>query len=156
MLTATNVMLTYEQQRHFADHGWLLLANVLDEDQCRAYIAALDHCTRTRRSESADTGGEVMCFGNLELVDEIFIEWLRLPRILAANRQLLGTHLRFWGTSAHIKPPHPDRATRAEELMDPDRWGWHRALRPKWGTFPHDSDPQLVNCALLNNTDWPR
>jgi len=37
---------------------------------------------------------------------------------------------------------------RAAELSGPATFSWHRGLRPKWGNFPHDSDPQLMNCAF--------
>jgi hypothetical protein len=71
--------------------------------------------------------------------------------------QPLGARLRLAHTHAHIKVPHPERHTRATELADfggKFAIGWHRELRPKWGTFPHDMDPRLINCSYLNNITY--
>jgi hypothetical protein len=76
--------------------------------------------------------------------------------VLDANRQLLGAHLHLEHANAHIKVPHPDRHTRAADLRDlhGDAGHWHRGLRPKWGTFPHDTDPRLINCTYMNNITY--
>jgi hypothetical protein len=91
---------------------------------------------------------------NLVLYDDLFLQWYRLPGILDANRQLVGAHLHLNHEHADIKVPHPDRHTQAKELADPDGMGWHRGLRPKWGTFPHDTDPRLINCSFVNNITY--
>src|SRR5437867_1696415 len=117
-------MLTYDQLVHFADHGWVLLEHVLDEQQCKAYIDAIDHFARTRRpldpAPAANRLSDLTYVDNLMLYDDIFLQWFRLPGILDANRQLLGAHLHLAHSHAHIKVPHPDRHTRAKELADFD------------------------------------
>src|SRR5215472_1906575 len=132
-------MLTHEQLVQFADHGWVLLESVVDEDQCKAYRDALDHFVRTRRSfDPLNELIDLTVIDNMVLYDDLFLDWFKLPGVLDANRQLMGAHLHLDSVTAHIKVPHPDRHMRAEELADMDRWSWHRGMRPKWGIFPHD------------------
>jgi hypothetical protein len=153
-------MLTYDERSHFSDHGWVLLDGIFSEDQCRAYIGAMDHFARTRRSTdpSAAKGliDEMTYVDNLVLYDDIFLEWLKAPGILDANRQLIGAGVRLAHSHAHIKTPHPDRTTRRAELAnyEGNKESWHRELRPKWGTFAHDEDSRLVNCTYLNNITY--
>jgi hypothetical protein len=148
-------MLSPEQLAHVADHGWVLLENQLDPQQCDAYIAALDRVARTRRplAENKDAP-DLTWIDNVLYYDDSFVEWLKLPGILDANRQLVGARIRYNGSFAHIKRPHPDRHTRRQELADPDGWNWHRGFRPKWANFPHDSDDRLLNYAMVNNLTY--
>ena len=153
-------MLTYEQHVHFSDHGWVLLEDVLDGRQCSEYIDALDRFARTRLpldpSAALHITPELSYVDHLVLYDDLFLDWLRLPGILEANRQLVGARVQLAHSHAHIKRPHPERATRAEELGDyvAKKELWHRELRPKWGTFAHDHDPRLVNCSYINNITY--
>jgi hypothetical protein len=148
-------MLTLEQRRHFTDHGWVLLEGVLTSEQCQAYIDAIDRMARTTKSLGLfQDGPDLRSFDNLHLCDPIFLEWFKLPGIMAANRQLMGADLRLQSTIAHIKSPHPDRHTRERELRNPDTWGWHRGLRPKWLVVPDDQDPSLINVAFTNNITY--
>ncbi len=149
-------MLTFEKLLHFSEHGWVLLPGVFNGEQVAAYKAGLERLSRTRRAVEPGNDPELTVVDNMVMHDPLFLEWFRTPRILEANKQILGAQLRFQGVNAHIKRPHPDRNTRAAaaQLCDPDTLGWHRGLRPKWGNFPHDDDPRLMNCAFLNNITY--
>ena len=147
-------MLSHDQLRHFADHGWVLEENVLSPDQIEAYKAALErqsHYVRPLAHKDDDEIVHVDCMVN---GDPIFREWLMIPQVLEANRQLMGAEIKYETCHAMIKRPHPDRRTQHDPLRDPDKMGWHRGLRPKWGTFPHDTDPDLINCVFLNNITY--
>ncbi len=145
-------MLNGEQLLHFAEHGWVIMENVLDAEQCAAYRVALDRAVQSRVTD-VSANGELTVIDNIVLYDDIFVDWFTLPGILESNRQLLGAQLKFQGVNAHIKRPHPERHN-GRNLMDPDTFGWHRGLRPKWGNHLHDTDPRLINCSFLNNITY--
>jgi hypothetical protein len=147
-------MLAFDQLAHFADHGWVLLENVLNTDQCNAYIALLDRCARTRRPVESGRKTDTTQIDNPVLYDDLFLDWFKLSGILEANKQLIGAPLRLNTSYAHIRVPHPDRAARGVELVDPDRLGWHRDWRPKWGLVPHDMDAHLIHCIMTNNVTY--
>ncbi|HYE05591.1 MAG TPA: hypothetical protein VEL07_08665, partial [Planctomycetota bacterium] len=118
-------MLTRDQLEFFADHGWIVLDDVFDAARCAAFRAGLDRMAATRR-HSGGSCAQTVVVTHAVFDDPLFLAWLREPRILEANAQIIGDRLRFQGDNAFIRVPHPDRATRRDELMDPDTWGWHR------------------------------
>ena len=146
-------MLTHDQLKHFAERGWILLEGVLNREQVEAYKGKLDAARITYRPRQHTAGPpELTYVDRLVVIDPLFRDLLTLPAILEANKQLAGAALTLKTSWGMITKPHPDRHTRAEEFLDPDRQGgWHRGMRPKWGTFPHDTDENLVNCPWLNN-----
>ena len=86
--------------------------------------------------------------------DPLFREWLMIPQVLEANRQLMGAEIKYGDMPCHDqtaphRAPHP-----ARPLARSGKMGWHRGMRPKWGTFPHDTDADLVNCVFLNNITY--
>lgn len=147
-------MLSYDQLAHFADHGWVVLEDVLDAGQCAAYKDALDRCVRTRRPIQANKSADTTQIDNPVLYDDLFLEWFTLPGILEANRQLIGAPLRLNTSYAHIRVPHPAREAQGADLVAHDGLGWHRDFRPKWGSTPHDSDPRLLHCTMTNNVTY--
>ncbi len=146
-------MLSYEQRLHFTEKGWVLLEGIFDAGQVATYIHALDRVGRFYRPlATSQHTAETRMLDNLPLLDELFVRWLQTETVMEANRQCLGTGIRYHFSAAHIKNAHPERETRRAELLaDVDNWGWHRALRPKWGIFPDDHDPKLINATYLNN-----
>lgn len=138
---------------HLSEHGWVLLEDVLDDAACAAFRAGLDEMAATRRHH-ADTTDEITVVEHTAFYSPLFLSWLTLPRVLAANRQAMGDELRFQGDNAFIKRPHVERLTARERLVDPGTWGWHRGLRPKQGNQPHDDDPRLLHFTFLNNITY--
>ncbi|GAC1397882.1 MAG: hypothetical protein NVSMB65_16610 [Chloroflexota bacterium] len=147
-------MLTHEDLVHFADHGWVVREDVLDDAQCAAYRDALDRCARLRRPLAESHSRDTTQIDNPVLYDDLFADWLTTPGMLEANRQLIGAPLRLNQSYAHIRVPHPDRLTRGRDLVAPDGLGWHRDWRPKWGIFAHDADPRLIHCQMTNNVTY--
>lgn len=148
-------MLSYAQRKHFSEKGWVLLEDVFNADQVSAYIAAMDRAWAMRRClHTSEWTEEIVVLDNLVYFDQVFLEWLAVPGLIEANAQIMGSRVRFEAVFSHIKQPHKERHTRAEEFSNPDRWGWHRDLRPKWGVFPADDDPALINALLLNNVTY--
>ena len=140
--------------RHFSEHGWVLEENVLDADQIEAYKAGLERQSQYVRPLAHDDDDEIVHIDCMVNGDPIFREWLMIPEVLEANRQLMGAEIKYETCHAMIKRPHPERNAKREALRDPDEMGWHRGLRPKWGTFAHDTDPDLINCVFLNNISY--
>ena len=147
-------MLTYDGLLHFSEHGWVLEEDVLNTKQIESYKSALDKQAQYLRAIFHTDDDEITNIDCMVNFDPIFREWIMIPQVLEANRQLMGAQIKYEVSHAMIKKPHPDRRSRREELTDPDKMGWHRGLRPKWGVFPHDEDPKLINCTFLNNITY--
>ena len=143
-------MLTYEQLRHFADHGWVLEEDVFKQEQIDAYIVALARQARAMQPVTHTDDDEITNIDCMVNCDPIFRVRIMLPKVLEANRQLMGAEIKYEGCQAMIKRPHPDRHSHHNKLRNPNTVGWHRGLRPKWATFAHDTDPDLINCTFLN------
>ena len=144
-------MLSQHDLLHFSQRGWVLIPQAFDVCEVTAYKAGLDRLSQTRRSYEPGDDIEITILDNMVIHDASFMQWFENARVIEANKQLLGAQLRFQGVNAHIKRPDLDRNTRAAQLSDPETFGWHRGLRPKWGNFAHDTDSTLMNCAFLNN-----
>ncbi|MBA2481126.1 MAG: phytanoyl-CoA dioxygenase family protein [Planctomycetes bacterium] len=142
-----------QEVRHLSDHGWVLLVDVLDDRACGELRDGLDEMARTRRL-GAESTTETTVVEHATFYSPLFLRWLELPRVIAANRQAMGQELLFQGDNAFIKRPHIERTAAADRLADPDGWGWHRGLRPKHGNQPHDDDPCLLNFSFLNNITY--
>ena len=147
-------MLTHQQLRHFAQHGWVLEEAVLDGEQVEVYRAALERQAADMQPFVHSDTEEITNIDCMVNCDPLFRDWIVLPQVMEANRQLMGAEIKYETCHAMIKQPHPERALRQEELRDPDVMSWHRGLRPKWGTFAHDTDPELINCTFLNNITY--
>ena len=141
-------MLTREQLLHFAEHGWIIKEKVFDESflsECRRVMDDTAAAMPARRTDE----DKVMHLGLLNH-HPFFRDCLLNPTLIEDARQLTGTELRHRATWMIIKRPHPERHRNRDGLVDPENLGWHRDMRPKWGTFAHDDDPELVNCILIN------
>jgi ectoine hydroxylase-related dioxygenase (phytanoyl-CoA dioxygenase family) len=146
--------LSEDQQLHFAEHGWVLLENVLDEAQCHEYVDAVERVLELvafdEDEEPHDRG-----FRNPHLYDAAFLRWFKIPGLLEANRQLIGYRdIRFFGSIARCTDPHPRRVTGREKHSDPEHWAWHRDFEPRWINHPHPSDPLLINSTVIVNATY--
>ena len=146
-------MLTHEQLQHFADHGWVLEENVLGPKQIQDFKDGLDRLAQTRNSPKGNSE-DITNIANMVSHDPLFHKWIMIPQILEANRQLMGASIRYECCHAMIKKPHSEKITRRDELRNPDKMGWHRGLRPKWGIHPDDTHPTLINSTFLNNITY--
>lgn len=144
-------MLTYEQRHHFAEKGWILLQGVFDAAEVAAFARAVERADRFQRVGPGDTTPDSRILDSPLLFDDLFLKWLQTTAVIEANKQCLGTGIRYRYSAAHMRRPHPDRALRSEALSSPGSWRWHRDLRPKWGLFPDDADPELINAHALRN-----
>lgn len=143
-------MLNHEQLMHFAEHGWVLEENILTQGQVEQFKRGLDRLAEEMKPHHTDTEDVTNLFAMVNF-DRIFRDWIMIPEVLEANRQLMGCEIKYECCHAMIKTPHPDRKTNRDELRALDNMSWHRGLRPKWGTFPHDTDEELIHCTFLNN-----
>ncbi|MYH62999.1 MAG: hypothetical protein F4148_15010, partial [Caldilineaceae bacterium SB0675_bin_29] len=100
-------MLTHDQLRHFSDHGWVLEENVLSPEQIEAYKAALERQSHYVRPLAHDDDDEIVHIDCMVNGDPVFREWLMIPQVLEANRQLMGAEIKYETCHAMIKRPHP-------------------------------------------------
>jgi hypothetical protein len=143
--------LTGDQLRHFADHGWVVLDSVLDEDTCQRCIEAIEYTVNRLKHSTKTNPTHHRAFLKAHLYHPRFIDLYGTPGLIPAQRQLIGVRSpRLLESLATTEPPHPDRHTRGDELRDPLTWGWHRDFRPRWNILPHESDPQLINSLVVS------
>jgi hypothetical protein len=146
-------MLTYDERHHFSQHGWLLQRAVFSADECARYRDELDELVRHRLHDPDSTPGK-MVLANQIFHHQVFLDWFQKTAIVEANGQLLGTGLRYQGANAHIRQPDPTRLDSAATLRQVDLYGWHRGMRPKFGTHVDDADSRLINCSFMNNITY--
>lgn len=146
-------MLTRDQLLYFAEHGWVLEEDIIDPDQVEQYKRGLEKQSDIPDPSHKDTE-DIKNLTAMVNHDQIFRDWIMIPQVLDANRQLMGCEIKYECCHAMIKAPHPDRETKGDELRDPDKLGWHRGIRPKWGTYVDDKDDELINCTFLNNITY--
>ena len=140
-------MLTREQLKHFAQHGWVIKESVFDAeymDQCRRVM------DETAASEPGKADDERVTLLGIANHHQLFRDCLLNPILLQDSRQLMGTDLTHRIAWMIIKKPHAERHRGRSELINPSNLSWHRDMRPKWGTFADDHDPELINCILIN------
>jgi hypothetical protein len=147
--------LTMEQRLHFSEHGWVLLEEVFDAERCRAYIDAIDR-DLGYHGEAWETATTVHWLSSLHLYGSIYLEWLRTPGVVEANRQLIDVHeMRVDGLSAAKTDPHPDRHDRREAVLDTTKWGWHRDFdNPKNMLRTDPDDPRLLYATDVVNVTY--
>ena len=129
-------MLTHEQLTHFAEHGWVLEENVLSQEQVEAYKAALERQSHYARPISHEDDDEIVHIDCMVNGDPIFREWLMIPQVLEANRQLMGAEVKYETCHAMIKRPHPDRRRPADRVTEPRQDGLASRLAPQVGHLP--------------------
>ncbi|HEV8562941.1 MAG TPA: phytanoyl-CoA dioxygenase family protein [Actinophytocola sp.] len=145
--------LTWEQHRHFSEHGWVLLEGVVEPELCQAIREATERlvgrftCGRTR--DPADRANTT-AYRDAHMHDPVFYELYRIPGLLPAARQLIGhDRIRHMQSFSVITYPDRDRHAHPEVVNDRRMWGWHRSFRPKDIIKPHDTDPRLVHTSML-------
>jgi Phytanoyl-CoA dioxygenase (PhyH) len=141
--------LSANQLRHFADHGWVVLDSVLDEDTCGRYRDAIEYTVNRLKHSTAEAATH-RAFVQAHLYHPLFIDLYGTPGLIPALRQLIGVREpRLLDARAVTDAPHPGRQGREDELRDPLTWGWHRDFRPRWNILPHESDPRLINSLVV-------
>jgi len=150
-------MLSNDQIIHFERHGWVLEENVFTTEQTAAFRQALERQAEAFLPLAHPSEDPAIRHIDAHVGrDPVFLEWIGNADLLQANRQLMGAELHHEGCHAMISSPHPERRSKSHELTDPAQWGWHRGMRPKWGTHPHDLDPTLHQYSFLNNITYLR
>jgi len=142
------IMLTREQLGHFANHGWVIRKRVFGAEFIDTCRRVMDETAATQPAHHADD--ETVTILGLVNHHELYRDLLLHPMLLENSRQLMGTDLTHRIAWMIIKKPHPERHQKRNDLTNPKNLGWHRDMRPKWGTFADDQDPGLVNCLLIN------
>jgi hypothetical protein len=146
--------LSSDQLKHFADHGWVLVEDAVNADRRSAYMEAIDR-SLSYWNWPVTLSTQVGKLHNTQLLGDIYLEWLKLPGILESNRQLLGVRRpRVAFMTAQASSPHSERRERRSELLDPDRWDWHRAFgHPHNGLFQRNGD-RRVRAAYVGNISF--
>ena len=95
--------------------------------QVEDYKAALDRQSHYTRPLAHNDDDEILHVDCMVNGDPLFRDWIMIPQVLEANRQLMGAEIKYETCHAMIKRPHPQRHTDRDALRDPDKMGWHRA-----------------------------
>ena len=141
-------MLTNKQLKHFTDRGWVIQKDVFSDDFMDSCLVAMDEIAAKQPPNKA--GEDIKVVHGLINRKKIFRDCFLDSEVIEGCRQLMGTELRHRFTWMIIKEPHPKRHQSREDLMQVENLEWHRDMRPKWGTFVNDHDPNLTNCIMIN------
>jgi len=146
--------LSRDQLLHFAKHGWVLLEDVIDPDLCRACCDAgrrMEANLTSGRTKDDSDRGNTLGYREPHMHDPVLFELYKIPGLLAAARQIVGyDDIRYIESLMTIVSPDRERHTNLEMVNDRSTWGWHRAYRPKDIVTRHDTDPQLINSAMVS------
>lgn len=146
--------LSREQLLHFAEHGWVLLENVIGLDLCQACCDAgkrMETNLTSGRTKDDSDRGNTLGYREPHMHDPIFLELYKIPGLLTAARQIVGyDDIRYIESLMTIVSPDQDRHGNLDVVNDRAKWGWHRAYRPKDIVSRHDTDPQLINSAMVS------
>ncbi len=147
--------LTWEQQAHFAEHGWVVLDSVFTADECASYIAALERAMEPIEHPVDALGYPGRQVQSPIVHDPFFLTWFAVPGLLEAHRQLIGVEsIRLNDHKGVTNLPHPDRHAVRAELRDFTQWDWHRDFLPKWGLRRRDDDPRLINSVSVTSATF--
>ncbi len=143
-----------EMRQHFEEHGWVKLEGVLGQHEINAYKSKLDRIASGNYSVT-DEGSTTDKLHTLILRDEIFIEFIKNPRILDAYTEIGGIAATLKNSFALIKRPAEFRRD-AEEVKKykedmGHRKGWHRVVSdPKWAMYEDGDNPGMHHFPYLN------
>src|SRR5882672_6480201 len=135
--------LSRDQLLHLAEHGWVLLEDVIDPDLCRACCDAggrMETNLTSGRTKDESDRGNTLGYREPHMHDPVFFELYKIPGLLAAARQIVGyDDIRYIESLMTIVSPDQERHTNLEVVNDRRSWGWHRAYRRKDIVTRHDT-----------------
>lgn len=165
------LLLTDAELRHFGAKGWVLRERVLTPSECQRLIGATDREQNRGKGKlrpNAKEGGGAANgaeFGRTEVDGErgsllhsheegaVFRDGAVChPRLAPALAQLVGGEPQLndsngpMGARCFTTRPHPRRADPAARaaLTDHRHLGWHRGIRPRWGTRPAELPSHIL------------
>jgi hypothetical protein len=144
-------MLTEDQLRTFSERGWVVQPDVFDPNSLGRYQEAFDEHIDGHSEARLQHDDIIRSIQFVVNFDVRFRDCLMAPQIIEENRQITGTELKYITSWIISRNPAPGRYEDRNALLAPDSQSWHRDLRPKWGIYPHDSDPRLIN-SVYNNS----
>lgn len=124
--------LTEEQQRQYAEQGYLIIENVLSPPELQALRDGSEQLQQERRQLGGET--RLAVIHNVTLMHQAFMNTARHPTMLAAVTDLIGENLRLQHAKLNWKPP----AAGTGEV------GWHQ----DFPFFPH-TNYDLLACMFL-------
>jgi hypothetical protein len=147
--------LTEDQRLHFAEHGWVVVEAVLNQDQCDHYIDSVDYTlgklAASGGSYAKYTLGTRRGFMEPHLRDARFADIYETPGLLEAAGQLIGSpDVRYSNSIVVATTPAPGRESDRDALTDPSTLTWHRDHRPRWNILEDEHDPRFVNSSVIS------
>ncbi|MBL8384037.1 MAG: phytanoyl-CoA dioxygenase family protein [Burkholderiales bacterium] len=142
-------MLSQSQKDHYADTGAIVVPGVLDEftrKRMKTVLAALVEGSRKvsahddvydlEPGHSADEP-RVRRIKKPHVVDTVFADFMRSPKLIAILQDLLGESVRLHGSKLNLKAPHFGSPVE-----------WHQ----DWAFYPHTNDDILAVGVMLDDT----
>ena len=112
--------LTAEERQHFEEQGYLIVPNVLPQENITRCLAAVDRLDMERRSEGLGPNQDLF-YPNFVWRDPAFTELVDWPLILPKVWGILGWNIYLYHCHFGVNPPAPPEVARSKKTL-----GWHQ------------------------------
>jgi hypothetical protein len=124
-------MLTAAQRFHFDVNGYVLLKNVLAQEECRRLVAIAERMKADSKFPRQDLDRQTILYGSA-WYDRFVLDLAMDPRLREPAEEIVGSEARLEESEFIIF--HPLRARLAASAT-PGADRWHRGLKPGPGSY---------------------
>ena len=140
MQKSETISLTPAQRLHFDIYGFVLLENVLNDDEIERMKGALyrmkaDENLGAKRVYARGPGEHHVLFGNLVEYDPALLEYAAHPQLVPLVEEVVGGAVRLEETEAIINRRNPEIELDELHKRRYNPTGFHRGTQHGWGTY---------------------
>lgn len=137
------ITLTLAQRFQFDARGFVLLEDVLSEDEVSACLDALlrmkaDSDTESKGIYRSTKGDHHTLLGNLVTYDPALLAYATHPKLVPLVEEVVGGNVRLEETEAIINRRAPQDTDELLEKRRTHPTGFHRGTTPTWGCYQEE------------------
>ena len=140
MKNGETICLTPAQRLHFDIYGFVLLENILNDDEIERMKGALyrmktDKDLDAKRVYARGRSKHHVLFGNLVAYDPALLEYAAHPKLVPLVEEIVGGAVRLEETEAIINSRNPETPLDELHKRRYNPTGFHRGTQHGWGTY---------------------